>query len=138
MISCSSDDDTNEPSNIPFSIAQLPGTWKISYFWDRADRTSEYEDYTFTFYFPEPDITVEVGDKTSYGAYSVYEDVINGDAYWILQTSYSTDDAGNTGLTELTEEWVITGVNSSATKIEFRERVSVYAPEILHFEKIQN
>ena len=140
VVSCSKDDDnpTNN-SNKELSLEELRGTWRISYFWDQTDRTSEFSDYLFTF-SQENDVMVLVNSISFFGEFALFEDSVNNENYWILETEYGPYESSieiDAIFTELTEQWIVKEVNNDATVIVFEERYSNNQPEIMHFTKTE-
>jgi hypothetical protein len=108
LVSCTKSDDDNSGGNNPTPSA---GTWKITYFFDKKDETSNYAGYTFEF-----------GANGSLSA-------TNGSQTWPGTWQTGVDDSANkfvidfTGavpsvLSELEEDWRIITMNDNFMHFE--------------------
>ncbi len=140
LFNCSNDDDSTDSSNIKFSPELLDGTWRISFFSDEnTQRTQEFNSYEFTFDYGEETVWVKSNGSTEMGLLRVFQSVINGSEYWIVEVDFSnTVNPGNADLQDLNEEWIVKNVLNAADKIEFEERFSNNTPELLHLERLLN
>ena len=103
-----SDDNSNANSNTSTPAA---GTWKVSYFFDKQDKTSNYSNYTFEF-----------GANGSLTA-------SNGSQSWSGSWATGVDDSGNkfvinlggtlpSTLEDLVEDWHIVKMDGSTMHFE--------------------
>ena len=126
LISCSkSDDDNPSPSNTPTVQENVPGQWKVSYYYDNdKDETSNYSGYTFTF-SETGTITATNSSQTFQGSWSNIID----DGLPRLVISIS----GNDDMVELSDDWVIKSISSSLISLEDDNTTKV---EQLKFSKV--
>lgn len=124
MGSCKKDDDTPSSSNNVTNTQSLPGNWKVSYYYDDKDETSDYAGYTFEF-TSDGKLNAITSSQTFEGSWQTTVD----DNLPRLVISLS----GNEDLVELSDDWVI--VNMSNTEISLRDD-NLSQTDELHFTKI--
>ena len=121
---CSSDDDSGNSNSNSAIIADVEntvesGSWRITYYFDSTDETSDYNGYTFTF-GTNGVLTASNGNNTYSGTWSV-TDSSNSSS-----SSSSDDDidfnilfSAPPDFEELSDDWEI--VRYSSTKIELTD-----------------
>jgi len=136
-LSCSSDDDQPNTSTL-LTRQQLQGTWKVTYFKNQVEKTSDYSGYLFTFDLNDA-IDVDANGSPSSGVYDLYENQIANEKLTIIDAEFSqtsTSVTVNDRLRELTEQWIVRKVTNNASQIEVEELISNNPPEVLHLTKI--
>ena len=108
LFACTKNDDNPGGSN---NVIPSAGTWKITYFFDKQDETSNYAGYTFEF-----------GDNGSLSA-------SNGSQTWTGTWLTGSDDSANkfvidfsgtppSALSELEEDWRIITIGDNLMHFE--------------------
>lgn len=123
LVSCQKDEDDN-PTTSTNSTETLPGIWKVSYYFDETDETSDYSNYSFEF-TAGGDLIATSGSQTYKGSWHQKVDD-NLPRLVILLI-------GNDDLVELSDDWVIENILS--TEIHLRDDNSSHLEE-LKFSKI--
>lgn len=126
LISCNKSDDNNpSPSGTTSVNDNVPGQWKVSYYYDNdKNETSNYSSYTFTF-SSDGTLTAMNSNQTFQGNWSNTID----DSLPRLVISIS----GNSDLQELSDDWVIISISSSLISLEDDNTTKL---EQLKFSKI--
>lgn len=136
LASCSSDDET--PEVMPtLAKEQLLGHWKITYFENQIDKTSNYEGLYFLF---NEGGEFFVLDAKFDGIYNIFEDKIANQTTTIVNIDFkpkADSDAYEDRFKDLIEQWIVKKISNNATKIELEERMSTNKPEKLHLEKVE-
>lgn len=106
---CTKDDDN--PGNNPGNQTPSAGKWKISYFFDKQDETSNYTNYTFDF-SSNGTLTATSGSQTWQGTWLTgYDDSKN---------KFLIDFTGTipSQLQELEEDWLIISMDDQFMHFE--------------------
>lgn len=118
FISCNKEEDSIADVNKTITS----GSWKVSYYYDDKDETSDYSSYSFEF---NSDGTVEINNSSS-----------SSSGTW---STYSSDgknkmkiDLGNSDpLQELNDDWIVSENNDNSIKLE--DESGDGSMEYLHF-----
>src|SRR5687768_13936112 len=105
---CEDDDERNEDKDnkaIETTLGQ--GSWKVAYFFDKADETSDFEGYSFFF----NDDNVAIATKNALSVQGSWDTENSSDGDTKLYLDFGT----NSALEELNEDWVV--VESSSARI---------------------
>jgi hypothetical protein len=105
--SCQQNNQDDNSQNTPAS-----GTWKVSYFWDKSDETSNYTGYTFEFKSDGTLLAAKSGQNWSGNWSSGYDD--SKDKFLIQFNTSSIPSA----LEELQEDWIIIQMDDSLMHFE--------------------
>ena len=105
------DDDENEnqdSENVEASLGQ--GIWRVTYFFDQEDETSDFDGYTFSF----KDDNVAIATKNSLSVQGSWntEDSNQG------ETKLYLDFGSTSPLEELNEDWVVVEFSSVRITLE--------------------
>jgi hypothetical protein len=101
LASCNhSDDDMNTLSN-----AATAGKWKIAFYFDKKDETSDFSGYTFNFN-TDGTATAQKGATTVAGTWSV------------SGSKFILDFGGDPVLDELNDDWLIVEKTNSSIKLK--------------------
>ena len=103
------DDDDNSPISAEFITSLQSGTWRVTYFFDDSDETTNYLGYNFTFN-QNGSILVANANATFSGQWDAYVD----DNEATLEMDFSASQ-----LEELSDDWEI--IEFSATKIRLKD-----------------
>ena len=109
LSSCNHDDNSNNNNNN--GSTPLPGTWKITYFFDKQDETSYYSGYVFDFQ-SNGSLTASKGGQTWSGTWTTGID----DSKDKMLLSFSP--GAPSALTELQEDWLIIVINDNLMHFE--------------------
>ncbi|HMG90985.1 MAG TPA: hypothetical protein VK589_13055 [Chryseolinea sp.] len=107
---CEDDDDKNDVGNQTVEARLGQGSWKVAYFFDKTDETSDFEGYTLLF----NDDNVAIATKNALSVQGSWdtEDSSDGD------TKLYLDFGANGPLEELNEDWVVMESSSSRISLE--------------------
>lgn len=123
LMSCKKDDDSN-PTTPVNSAKEVPGKWKVSYYFDGTDETSDYTSYAFEF-TADGNLNAATSSQTYQGSW--YQTVDDNLPRLVIMLS------GNEDLLELSDDWVIESISSS--EIHLRDD-NTSSMEELKFTKI--
>ncbi|HUR11938.1 MAG TPA: hypothetical protein VM012_11240 [Flavitalea sp.] len=108
FVSCSKNDDNSTAADPSSQIVM--GTWKVQYYFDNADETSDFNNFTFTFN-NDGTLTATNGTISAGGGWTVIND--DGKKKFVL-TIVSTSV-----LQKLNDDWQI--VSSSSTELKLKD-----------------
>jgi major membrane immunogen (membrane-anchored lipoprotein) len=106
LAACSSDDNT-VPNNIDDTIQS--GKWRVTYYWDDKDETSDYNGYAFEFKSGNI-LTATKGASTHNGTWSSTTD----DSRKKLIINFSTPEV----LEEISDDWKVIEMTEVKVKLE--------------------
>lgn len=115
LSSCSKD---NSPSNTIIN-GTPDGSWKVSYYFDSGDETSNFSAYTFTF-----------------GSNGQVTAIKNGTTYtgtWSQGSRFNIDFGADPVLSDLTDDWVIEEKTTNSIKLKDDNTTN---NEVLQFTKL--
>jgi hypothetical protein len=105
---CEDDDNKDEKQgNQAVEAALSQGLWKVAYFFDKQDETSNFDGYSFTF----NDNMVAFATRNSLSVQGTWDTEDSSDG----ETKLYLDFGASTPLEELSEDWVV--IESSSLRI---------------------
>lgn len=99
ITSCKKSGTTDEPS-----VDIKEGTWRISYFWDQQDKTSNYTSYYFMF--------LDGGTLMAHGSSNTYTGT------WSQTATRININFSNPAMSDLTGDWLKTELTNSSIKLK--------------------
>ncbi len=108
FVSCTKSNDDPQPNN-PQTPAS--GLWKVSYFFDKQEATTDYTNYTFDF-TANGILIVKNGNQTWLGTWTTGSD--DSKNKFVIAFSGNVPSA----LSELAEDWLIISMTDTAMHFE--------------------
>ncbi len=121
------DDDSPTVDEVQVRESLVDGTWRVTYFYDEKDETSDYEGYVFI--FDDNGTTMATKNSTPVFGTWIAGNSINGTVELILGFGLTSP------LEELAEDWVIIESSNVRMKMEHVSNSGTGDTETLILEK---
>jgi len=107
---CEDDDNNEDRRNNAIESTLGQGTWKVAYFFDKTDETTDFEGHTFLF----NDNNVAIASKNSLSVQGSWDTENSSDG----DTKLYLEFGSNGPLDELNEDWVVVETSSLKVTLE--------------------
>ncbi|HEX6890978.1 MAG TPA: hypothetical protein VF141_09795 [Chryseolinea sp.] len=107
---CEDEDENNDQDNKALETTLGRGSWKVTYFFDKADETNDFEGYSFLF----NEDNVAIATKNALSVQGSWDTEHSSDGNTKLYLDFGT----NGSLEELNEDWLVIEATSARISLE--------------------